>query len=391
MPDNLVNSFPCQLVLSSYIFINLNINKMKKKNYFALYALLMASTLVGCSKDDAENNPQPEQPGQTVLNGYYVLNSGKMGSNNSTITFYNTESKETTSDIFETANGRKLGDTANDMIIYGSKIYLAVYGSQTIEVTDLNGKSLKQIKSNTDKPLQPRAFTSYGGKVYVSLFDGYVASIDTTSLEIDNTVAVGRNPEQLTVANGKLYVANSGGLDYNTEVGYDKTVSVVNLESFTETKKIEAVLNPCNVQRDSQEDVYLVSMGNYADVPNTLQKINTSTDEISTVSVANATEMASLGDKIFMMYSQYDENWNQTITYYMYDAINENIITDSALKETIAKPYKIAADKASNMLFVTESDYTNNGDVYCFDGDGNLKVKFEAGLNPIKVIASSVQ
>ena len=43
------------------------------------------------------------------------------------------------------------------------------------------------------------------------------------------------------------------------------------------------------------------------------------------------------------------------------------------------------------MLFVTESDYTNNGDVYCFDGDGNLKVKFEAGLNPIKVIASSVQ
>ena len=274
------------------------------------------------------------------------------------------------------------------MIIYGSKIYLAVYGSQTIEVTDLNGKSLKQIKSNTDKPLQPRAFTSYGGKVYVSLFDGYVASIDTTSLEIDNTVAVGRNPEQLTVANGKLYVANSGGLDYNTEVGYDKTVSVVNLESFTETKKIEVVLNPCNVQRDSQEDVYLVSMGNYADIPNTLQKINTSTDEISTVSIANATEMASLGDKIFMMYSQYDQNSN---TYYLYDAINENIITDSALKETIAKPYKIAADKASNMLFVTESDYTNNGDVYCFDGDGNLKVKFEAGLNPIKVIASSVQ
>ena len=103
----------------------------------------------------------------------------------------------------------------------------------------------------------------------MSLYDGYVARLDTASLEIEQKVKVGRNPEQLVVANNKLYVANSGGLDYNTPVGYDKTVSVVDLVSFQETKKIEVVTNPVNLVTDNQGDVYLVSMGDYGAIPNT--------------------------------------------------------------------------------------------------------------------------
>lgn len=134
-------------------------------------------------------------------------------------------------------------------------MYIAVYGSSIIEVTDLSGKSIKQIKSSGDA-LLPRFFTANEGKVYVSLYDGYVARLDTASLEIEQKVKVGRNPEQLVVANNKLYVANSGGLDYNTPVGYDKTVSVIDLASFQETKKIEVVTNPVNLVTDSQGDVY---------------------------------------------------------------------------------------------------------------------------------------
>ena len=33
-------------------------------------------------------------------------------------------------------------------------------------------------------------------------------------------------------------------------------------------------------------------------------------------------------------------------------------------------------------VYVAESDYKNNGDIYCFGGDGKLFKKFEAGLNP---------
>ena len=109
-------------------------------------------------------------------------------------------------------------------------------------------------------------------------------------------------------------MANSGGLDYNTPVGYDKTVSVIDLASFQETKKIEVVTNPVNLVTDSQGDVYLVSMGDYGAIPNTFQRIDSETDEVTTITETNATEMASVGDKHYMIYSQYNANWNQVIS-----------------------------------------------------------------------------
>ncbi len=373
--------------------------KMKRNYWFAVVlGLLMTVNLTSCDDDDPvltddentglqdEEQDSDDTEATETVSGYYVLSSGRMGSNNATLAYYNRVTGEIEDDVFLNRNGRSLGDTANDMIIYGEKMYIAMYGSQTVEVTDLQGNSLKQIQSESGSPLQPRHMTSYDGKVYITLYDGYVARLDTASLEIEQVISVGRNPEQLAVANNKLYVANSGGLDYNTEVGYDNTVSVIDLGSFSETNKLEVVINPCNMAVDSEGDVYLVSMGNYGDVPNTLQKIDSSTDEVSVVTETNATEIASLGDELFILYSQYDADWNQEIFFIRYDAINESVITDEWLGEPVAQPYKIGADATEGTLFVTESDYTNNGDVYCFNTNGTLGISFEAGLNPVKVL-----
>ena len=49
----------------------------------------------------------------------YFLNSGNMGNNNATLTMYDPETGESDPDYFMTQNGRGLGDTAQDIIIYG--------------------------------------------------------------------------------------------------------------------------------------------------------------------------------------------------------------------------------------------------------------------------------
>ena len=148
--------------------------------------------------------------------------------------------------MFATENGRGLGDTANDMLIYGSKMYIAVNKSATIEVTDLSGKSLKTIspKDESNVPQQPRMLTAAGGNVYVTLFDGHLACIDTTSMEIVKKVKVGPNPEGVCELNGKLYVANSGG--YN--LVQDSTLSVVDMNTFEEVEKIVVTINPKTIQ-----------------------------------------------------------------------------------------------------------------------------------------------
>ena len=42
---------------------------------------------------------------------------------------------------------------------------------------------------------------------------------------------------------------------------------------------------------------------------------------------------------------------------------------------------------AAGRVFVAESDYTNNGDIYCFTTSGTLAFKVDTGgINPMKVV-----
>ena len=348
-----------------------------EKKIFKLITLCvtMVLTFTSCSKDE---DPIEEivVPSEYI----YVLNSGNMNSNDASLSMYDLKENTVTKDVFHAQNGRYLGDTGQDIIVYGSKMYIAVSGESTIEVTDLEAKSVKQI--NTDG--QPRYLVAHGGKVYVTYFNGYVARIDTTSLNVEGRVRVGRNPEQLAVANGKLYVANSGGADYGTEVGYDKTVSVVDIASFTETKKINVVINPTDVEVDDAGNVYVISKGNYYDIPNTLQKINPQTDEVTVVSGIDGTVMTTAGNTLYSIYSQ----WGVAeIFYYAFNTANNTVISNNFIGSTnISGPYQINYDTSYESIFITSSDYISDGDVYIFDKTHKLVNSFEAGLNPMKAV-----
>ena len=351
-----------------------------KKNLLALSALCATMVLplfTGCNSDD-----DPIEKTDIPSTYIFVLNCGKDGSNNASLTLYDVEKGTATQRFFEAQNGRRLGDVGQDLLVYGSKMYIAIFGESTIEVTDLEAKSIKQITTEG----QPRYLTAYEGKVYVTYFNGYVARIDTASLVVEAKTPVGRNPEKLTVENGKLFIANSGGLDFGTEIGYDKTVSVVDIATFTETQKIEVVINPCDIVSGKNGFVYVVSKGNYYDIPNTLQKIDVSTGEITEVTAIKATYLATSGTTMYAIHELYDDNWNSIIKYYTYDMASDALITDNFIgSTTINSPSSlVSTDEESGEVYITSSDYINDGDVYIFDKSNQFVTTFKAGLNPMK-------
>jgi len=357
------------------IYLIIKIMDKKKFYQIVLGAAIALPLFTGCSQDD-DPMEEPVVPAEYI----YVLNSGNWGSNNATLTMYDVESGTVTKDIFEAQNGRGLGDLGQDIIIYGSKMYIAMSEEFTIEVTDLEAKSIKQIKTEGN----PRYFAVHAGKVYVSYLNGYVARIDTNNLTVEAKVQVGRNPEQMTVVNGKIYVANSGGFDFATEEGYDKTVSVIDVASFTEVKKIEVVINPTEIESDDSGNIYVISKGNYWDIPNTLQKLNSATDAVSVMEGLDGTVMTAAGNILYAIYSQ----WGlERIYYYAYNAVNNTVISDNFIGNTpISDTYQINYDATYEHLFITTSDYMNDGDVYIFNKSNQFVNKFEAGLNPMKAI-----
>lgn len=216
------------------------------KKYLLGLAVLLMGTAVMTSCDPAKDYPETYL--QVYSTGAYVVNSGNMYSKiESSLTAIDYASSTATQNVFKTANGRTLGNTANDGIVYGNKIYLAVDQSNTIEVIDKKTKqSIKQIKTtellDNAKGAEPRHIIAGGGNVYFTTYGGYVAAVDTTSFALQKKWQVGNYPEGLVFGNHTLYVANS---NYGAGGG---NISCINLSNDNvETKNIEGVNNPTGI------------------------------------------------------------------------------------------------------------------------------------------------
>jgi len=125
-----------------------------KTTRFLLLALVTATLAISCKKDDAT----PASVSK-VSTGLYVLSEGLFNNNNTTLTYYKFSTNAATTDFYAGVNSSSLGDTGNDMIIYGGKMYIVVNVSSYLEVDDaLTAKSLKKIdfKTAASAPRQPR-------------------------------------------------------------------------------------------------------------------------------------------------------------------------------------------------------------------------------------------
>lgn len=309
--------------------------------------------------------------------------------NNSKLCLLNFDNHSLNSDYFLFVNNRSLGDTGNDMKVYGSKLWIVMNVSSQIEVLDLkSGISIKRIAffNENNVPRQPRYITFSENKAYICSFDGTVARIDTSSLTVEAITRVGRNPDGIAVANGKLYVSNSGGLE---KANYDSTISVVNLNSFSEIKKINVGINPFKLDVDSKGDVYSVVRGNNSTVKASFCRISSQSDEvIQTFNNLPALNFIIKNDTAYLYSFNYSNNsyWVKTFDCKTEQIISENFISDGT---TLVRPFGIYIHPNNGHVYLTDAlNYTIKGDLYCFNRNGKLQYKVESvGLNPSTLVA----
>jgi DNA-binding beta-propeller fold protein YncE len=244
--------------------------------------------------------------------------------------------------------------------------------------------SIRQITLTNDEGIgrQPRQITFHKNKAYVCNFDGTVVRIDTASLAIDAIIACGRNPDGICVVKDKLYVSNSGGLAWPAD--YDNTISVIDIDTFSEIKRITVEINPGKILADSEGDIYVISRGNYGDVPFLFQRIDSRTDEVVQVfDHINALNFTICNDTAYL-YS-YDF-FSGTSWFKTFDCKTEQIIQSSFISDgtVINTPYGINVNPQNGDVYITDAyDSQVQGDIYCFDRLGKLKTKIaDIGINP---------
>ncbi len=351
-----------------------------KKTFFTIGMALLA-VFFSCEKDvtapneNQENAADPDSPYRFM----YILNEGTWGTNDASLDRLVFASGKLEKDVFANENSRNLGDVANDMLIYGNKMYIIMNQSNTIEVTDPSTAKSIQTISMTGK--SPRKAIGFNGSIYVSCHSDEIVKIDTASLSVSGTCSVGRDPENMCVIGNRLYAANSGGLDYPN---YDTTISIVDLTAFQEVKKVGIGLNPSLVAPIGNGKIMVLCNGNYSDIPSSLSVFDISDESVTKLNYQTS--------KFFIMGNTaycYDFDWGT------YQAVFFKINLNSFEKESltlngssyITSPYEIVINPSNGDIYVTDSqNSSSNGDILCFSKEGKLKWKKECGSVPSKVV-----
>lgn len=346
----------------------------------SLVFLVLIVFFTACKKEKEEQQVAPAH----LQKGLLVLNEGLYQLNNSALSWVNLDKHTVNLDFFTQKTERLLGDTGNDMKRYGGKIYIVVNVSSTIEVLDASsGKSIKQISMLVgSQAKQPRNIAFYGEKAYITCFDGYVDVLDTASLQIETRIQVGLNPEDLTVSGNRLFVSNSGGLN-GTEM--DSTVSVIDLNSHTETDKIVVGKNPGDMLTDHLGNVYVVVRGNYSSIPSRLKKINPTSLQITKVFEVEASGIERMNAKLLILNYNYA---TQSNSIHLLDVVSETIeqedFIDLSSVSTLYGVYYLS--DLQQLAILDANQFTNSGSVKLFNLQGDFIRSYTVGLNPTAVI-----
>jgi hypothetical protein len=361
---------------------------MKKLSLWLLLPLLV---LAGCNRDEPVIGSSSQQviypdPNVGEIKGFFLLNEGNMGSNKASLDYFDYATGVYTRNIFAERNPgvvKELGDVGNDLQIYRERLYAVINCSHLVEVMD--ARTAKHIGTVSIPNCRYIVFkdnyayvSSYAGPVQIdpNARLGYVAKIDLETLKVVGECTVGYQPEEMAIAGNKLYVANSGGYLIDK---YDRTVSVIDLGSFTETKKIDVAINLHRVELDRYGNLWVSSRGDHHNVPSKTFVIDTASDTVTHSFDLPNNNMTRSGDNLFIYSSGWSEiTQSHTMSYAVVDTSTKQITsrqvitdgTDSKMKI----PYGLAVNRENGEIIVTDAkDYVTPGTVYCFRPDGTLK------------------
>jgi YVTN family beta-propeller protein len=335
---------------------------------------MMMAGMASCKKDDVKT----ETP--KVTTGVYVLNEGLLNDNNTTLTYYDFGTSTPVTDYFANVNGKGLGDTGNDLLIYGGKMYIVMNVTSHVRVAEAStAKSIKVIDfTNGSGPDRlPRYVVGYKNKVLVSSWDNSVSVIDTTTLEVEKVITVGANPDGMAISGDKLYVLNGGSL-----TGYDSTVSVVSLSTFTELQKIKVGVNPACITADSANNVYVGCTGNYGSIGPKLVKISAITNTVVKSVDTAVGKIRYFDGYLYATGGWLGSKYVRKLNTSDFSQTSASFITGNV---EIEYAYGIDIDVQTGDVWVTDAkNFRNTGEVFCFSKNGTKKRSFSVtpGVNP---------
>lgn len=362
---------------------------MKKTAWF----LAALAVVCACQKDpetpddSTQKAPIPEAPAEEAKL-LFLLNEGAMGTNNASLDVLNVARGTYVTGAFKKQNpdaGAGLGDVGNDIAVVADEVWMVINNSGLVEVVSAQDqKEIAAIQVPTPRNLafddKYAYVTSWNGAYAKGSYDenyhyvvtdyknpkGVVYRINLSTKKVDGSVEVGYQPEGIAFQDGKLYVANSGGISSQLapNYAYDKTLSIIDTQSFTVTKTVDVQVNLKNVYADGKGNIYVTTLGNYADVHSGLYML---TADGSVKHVGDYVSMSTILDgTVYCVGAENEYDWAAASKIYKAWTAKEGLKADWNFTMDAAVPYGLFALNPETFFVADAVDYWNPGKLSCY-------------------------
>ena len=341
-----------------------------------------------------------------------LLNEGMWQTDNGRLTWFD-QDHVVSNQWFRDQNGKKLGDTPNDIIqINDNLIAIALNWSNIVQFITPEGKA---VAATEDVP-NNRKLCSDGSYVYVTsyghecgttsgfkYFDrGFVAKIDVTTFQVVAATEVGYEPEGIALYKGRLFVANTGGYAEQEDHDFETTVSIVNAETMEVEKTIDTGV-PNLYGKMSQSGRYLCinSPGDYYELPAAslifdCEAALSGDDCFVKFDMPVTYNCTTLDGRFFAVGSAFSYITGDNETHYLtidpkaaMETQGKNGVTPTlpgTLKadfEAMSQPYGIYVNPYTGYLYGSDAgSYENAGYLYQWSPEGKLLGKHKVYINP---------
>jgi len=349
---------------------------MKKFKLFSVI-LLLAATAISCNK----KNEGPADTG--FLHGAFITNEGAFNQNNGSISYIDLDSSYIVNNIFQAINGYGPGDIVQSFGVAGNKGLIVVNHSAKVEVVDLQDFISLGTITGADYPRYILGLSDTKAYLTDGAFQGYVYVLDLTNLSIVNQITVGKGPENMVQDQNMVYVANSGGWDY------DQTISVINTETDQLINTITVGDNPTDLVVDMNHDIWVLCKGKVVYDQNwtVTEETDSRLEKISRTgqSVEHSWVIGQTGDSFNPI--RLAINGDGTILYYVeHDGIYRMLISDNAAPQTpfIHRSfYGLDIDPSTGIIYALDAKgFTGQGTLFRYYPDGTLADSVDVGIAP---------
>lgn len=331
---------------------------MNKKTRFILPFLLLLLAAASCMDYD------PFEKKSIQINGrvLFIANEGNFQYGNASLSFYNTNTREVVNDAFFQANGRKLGDVAQSVSIYGGNAYIVVNNSGVVYI--VNPRTL-EIQGGIKNLTSPR-YVHFVNDTKAYITDLYAPTITIFNPETrQKTGTIDTNGHKSTeqmVQYGKYVFTNCWS--------YDDKVLVIDTETDKVVDEITVGKQPTSLAIDKYNQIWVITDGGYEGSPYgyeapALYKIDADTRQATRFHVFDENKRASeiaLNGARDTIYFICEDIWRMDVT-------DTHVPTHPFLESPGANSifYGLTVDPYTSEVYVADAiDYQQQGVIYRF-------------------------